>query len=49
MPWDSQKPGVFEICRKKLARIGTAQRGMLMDTKNKGGYVPSTAHGSENS
>ena len=47
MPWDSQKPRILKICRKKSAGIGTTQGSMLMDTKNEGGYVPSTAHGSE--
>ena len=45
MSWDSQKPGILKICRKKLTRIRTAQGSMLMDTKNEGGYIPSATHG----
>ena len=47
IPGDFQKPGILEICRKKLVGIKTAQRSMLIDTKNEGGCVPSATHGSD--
>ena len=45
--WDSQKPGILRICRKKLAGTGTTQGSMLVNIKNGDGYVPSAAYGSK--
>lgn len=44
---DSQKLEILGIYRRRPAGIGKAQESVPMNTMNEGGYVPSTAHGSE--